>query len=221
MSQTIEELGVAPEITQPLAIKDSGDIDRFNEASARNLQDMRDLSLYLKDDFVPKMNAARPHLNTILPYAGNVRAVAESIANVNALTPALPAVHIVTDNLPAVQAVSTNIDAVIAALTHARSAKQEADRAKSEADRAAAVSGVDLSTPDIAGLSRPGDGLAVDADGRYSVCLGDFLSLSGDGKINAAHPTVVVVTPTIDTGSLIAIGQTNEIRVSSSSSLVG
>ena len=109
------------EITEPLAIKDSGNIQRFNEAAERNLGDLRGLSLDINTDLVPKLNALVALLNQQLPYINTVADAdaeihtnANNIDSINTLATHMTALLAVNLQLTEVQAVSDNMASIIA-----------------------------------------------------------------------------------------------------------
>ena len=139
----VELLVPVREITEPLAIKDSGNIQRFNEAAERNLSDLRGLSLDINTDLVPKLNALVALLNQQLPYINTVSAAdaeirtnANNIANINTLATHIAALLAVNLRLTEVQAVADNMAGVLAAQGYAEWAREDADKACIEAGKA-------------------------------------------------------------------------------------
>lgn len=205
----IEPLVPVQEITEPLAIKDSGNIQRFNEAAERNLGDLRGLSLGINTDFVPKLNALVALLNQQLPYINIVSAAdaairtnANNIGSINALATHIAALLAVNLRLTEVQAVADNMAGVLAAQEYAEEAHRWAVVAET-------VGNVGIATAEKAGLVKPGAGLTVDALGTLTVNQSEISTTvpienaipraEADGKINAGWLPESVLTASIGT----------------------
>ena len=167
----IEPLVPVREITDPLAIKDSGNIQRFNEAAERNLSDLRGLSLGINSDFVPKSNALIALLNQQLPYINTVSAAdaairtnANNIGSIHTLATHIAALLAVNLRLTEVQAVADNMAGVLAAQGYAEEAHHWAVVAET-------VGNVGIATTEKAGLVKPGAGLEIDTLGTLTVAL--------------------------------------------------
>lgn len=165
----IEPLVPVHEITEPLAIKDSGNIQRFNEAAERNLGDLRGLSLDINTNLVPGINAVVTLLNQQLPYINTVadadaaiRINANNIANINTLATHIAALLAVNLRLGEVKSVADNMAGVLAAQGYAEEAHRWAVVAET-------VGNVGIATTEKAGLVKPGAGLTVDALGKLDV----------------------------------------------------
>ena len=186
MSQlgAIEPLAAVQEITEPLAIKDTGNIQRFNEAAERNLSDLRGLSLGINTDLVPKLNALVALLNQQLPYINTVSAAdaeirtnANNIASINTLATHIAALLAVNLRLTEVQAVADNMAGVLAAQGYAEEAHRWAVVAET-------VGNVGIATAEKVGLVKPGVGLEVDAVGVLRAKLANMLDLDTSGSIS-------------------------------------
>lgn len=173
MSQlgAIEPLAAVQEITEPLAIKDTGNIQRFNEAAERNLSDLRGLSLGINTNIVPGINALIALLNQQLPYINTVSAVdaairtnANNIANINTLATHIAALLAVNLRLTEVKSVADNMAGVLASQGYAEEAHRWAIVAET-------VGNVGIATGEKAGLVKPRNGLTVDALGSLDVAL--------------------------------------------------
>ena len=202
MSQlgAIEPLAAVQEITEPLAIKDTGNIQRFNEAAERNLSDLRGLSLDINTDLVPKLNTLVALLNQQLPYINTVSAAdaairtnANNIASINTLATHIAALLAVNLRLGEVQAVADNMAGVLAAQGYAEEAHRWAVVAET-------IGNVGIATTEKAGLVKPGVGLTVDALGTLGVVAltaGDLPGhagrhgADGDDAITSLGPVTV------------------------------
>lgn len=188
----IEPLVPVQEITEPLAIKDSGNIQRFNEAAERNLGDLRGLSLDINTDLVPKLNALVALLNQQLPYINTVSAAdaairtnANNIASINTLATHIAALLAVNLRLGEVQAVADNMAGVLAAQGYAEEAHRWAIVAET-------VGNVGIATAEKAGLVKPGAGLTVDALGTLGVVALTAAQLPGHaGRHGAGGDDVI------------------------------
>ena len=176
----IEPLVPVQEITEPLAIKDSGNIQRFNEAAERNLGDLRGLSLGINTNIVPGINAVVALINQQLPYINTVSAAdaeirtnANNIANINTLATHIAAllavnlrlteVQVVADNMASIIAVfgqgteiavvAANMPAVLAAPDAATAAEGSATTAATKAEEAATSANSALESKNSAALS--------------------------------------------------------------------
>ena len=198
MSQlgAIEPLATVQEITEPLAIKDTGNIQRFNEAAERNLSDLRGLSLGINTNIVPGINAVVALLNQQLPYINTVSAAdpairtnANNIASINTLATHIAALLAVNLRLGEVKSVADNMGGVLAAQGYAEEAHRWAVVAET-------VGNVGIATAEKAGLVKPGAGLTVDALGTLGVALTSSQlpghagrhGMDGDDAITALGP---------------------------------
>lgn len=195
----IEPLVPVQEITEPLAIKDSGNIQRFNEAAERNLGDLRGLSLGINTNIVPGINAVVALINQQLPYINTVSAAdaeirtnANNIANINTLATHIAALLAVNLRLTEVKSVADNMSTVLAVQGYAEEAHRWAVVAET-------VGNVGIATPGKAGLVKPGEGLKIDVQGLLEVDLspadigaqpaGDYVSSTDARLSNARTPT--------------------------------
>ena len=182
----IEPLVPVHEITEPLAIKDSGNIQRFNEAAERNLGDLRGLSLGINTNIVPKLNAIVALLNQQLPYINTVSAAdaairtnANNIVSINTLATHIVALLAVNLRLTEVKSVADNMAGVLAAQGYAEEAHRWAVVAET-------VGNVGIATTEKAGLVKPGAGLTVDALGKLDVVALTATELPGHAARHGA-----------------------------------
>ena len=168
MSQTLQFITAAPAITEPLAIKDSGDITRFNEASARNLEDMRDLSVWLNSDFIPRANELVEPLNAVSVRLTDVVRVAGSVDVLDTLAPHVDAVDTLAPHVDAIDtlsgavalfsSVNDNLAAILDAPNQASIATQKATVATEQATIAMQKADEASTSAADAGASRDGAG---------------------------------------------------------------
>lgn len=155
MSQTSDIRQLTP-VTAPLALRDSGDIDRFNEAAERNLAELKALADDLNADFIPKTNAVSRNVSEVLPVLadvatvsagiGAVAALAPHAANIDAVAATLDAVNAVGANIADVNLAADNMALIQAAPGHAETAAaRAADAAGSALDAAADANGAAVS----------------------------------------------------------------------------
>lgn len=95
MSQKFTPIPEIQEITLPLALRDSGDISRFNAAAESNLADMRQLALDWNEKVVGPLNTVGEQVNTIYPMLDEVGEVARSISGINVIAPHVDSVDVV------------------------------------------------------------------------------------------------------------------------------
>jgi hypothetical protein len=164
-------------ITPPLALRESGDPERFSGRAESNLKDMAQLADDLNEDFIPKINAVGAIVNTIIPHLDAINdapaqadAAAQSAGNAaNSATAAQSAQTVceeIQETLTEGATVEPTPNAPMKRDADGRSQAEAPVDGKDVANRAW-VEGAILSggTP----LPTPSTGMARDASGRSQV----------------------------------------------------
>ena len=145
---TVQQLPAIPPITEPLALRSSGDPAAFNEAVERNVQDMHDMGASLNGPWRTAWNDSVEAVNALLGNMASVDAVTANMANVNtvagisakvtSVADIQADVSVAADNAAHITACVDNMTGILAAPAQASAAAASADSAAQSAQTAAA-----------------------------------------------------------------------------------